>query len=289
MRRVSGIVDLPYAHMLGIKGQGITAAMIDSGISVHSDFERDRLIEAVDFVNGRKDFYDDNGHGTHVAGIIGSNGPYFKGMAPEVKLISVKVLNKKGDGRINDMLNGLSWIENNYERYNIRIVNISIGTPVNKHFDENSSLIKQVEHLWNLGIVVVCAAGNNGPKAGSVGAPGISRKVITVGAYDNIQTYRNFSGRGPTASCIKKPDIVAPGSKIYSCNNAGGRRKYTYKSGTSMATPVVSGAICLLLTMYPNMTNKDVKIRLKETAVDLGLSHSLQGWGMINVKRLLEG
>ncbi len=306
MRRVARLVRLSYAHERGIYGQGIVAAVVDSGIAVHGDFLNNpypenpyaksgsRLIAAADMVNGRKDFYDDNGHGTHVAGIIGGSGHIYTGMAPMCGLVSVKVLDHMGNGKLSNVMAGLQWILDNGRRYNIRIVNISVGTPAKNIFNEDSKLVKKVEELWNAGYVVLAASGNNGPHDSSIGAPGISRKIITVGAADDGSAVmsengmmRNYSGRGPTQSCIKKPDIVAPGSGIYSCGNAAGGRKYVVKSGTSMSTPVVSGAIALLLSKYPDMTNQEVKIRLRETAVDLGMPHSRQGWGMLDVARLL--
>lgn len=153
-----------------------------------------------------------------------------------------------------------------------------------------------MENAWDEGIVVVTAAGNNGPKPMTITTPGISRKVITVGCSDDqemadVQGNKmiNYSGRGPTAACICKPDIVAPGSSIISCAAISRRNSklYCIKSGTSMATPVVSGAIAALLSKYPNMTNVDVKIRLMEKAIDLGLPKNQQGWGMLDVSNLL--
>ena len=95
----------------------------------------------------------------------------------------------------------------------------------------------------------------------------------------------DYSGRGPTSACVCKPDIVAPGSSIISCANR--QNGYTVKSGTSMSTPLVSGAIALLLEKYPWMSNKDVKLHLRERAVDLGLPHNQQGWGLLDVERLV--
>ena len=295
MQRVSKLVRLSYAHKMGLYGQGIVVAVVDSGIAKHADIA-DRLIASADMINHRKDFYDDNGHGTHVAGIIGANGSTLKGMAPKCEFVSVKVLDGRGGGKIENVLAGLRWLYDNADRYKVRIINISVGTPAGKDVDEDSELVRMVDMLWNRGYIVLAAAGNNGPKSYSVGAPGISRKIITVGASDDsvevtdgmrYTKMRNYSGRGPTNACIKKPDIVAPGSGILSCNNMYGKRRYSVKSGTSMATPVVSGAVALLLSKYPDMTNREVKIRLKDTAVDLGLPHSIQGWGMLDVKRLV--
>ena len=136
----------------------------------------------------------------------------------------------------------------------------------------------------------------------SISTPGISRKVITVGSSDDnvsVELFgtksRDYSGRGPTPYCIKKPDIIAPGSNIISCNinRYAGEvihypMMYTIKSGTSMATPVVAGAIALLLGAYPHLSNRDVKLKLRESAVDLGQNWEKQGWGLLNVRRLLE-
>ncbi len=250
-----------------------------------------------------------------MAGIIGGNGYSSKGkytgVAPACNFIVVKVLDQRGDGNISDVLAGLQWIIDNRKKYNIRIVNISVGTAAKESLDENSLLVQGVNAVWDSGVIVVVAAGNNGPGPMSISTPGISRKVITVGSSDDNVTVevfgtraKDYSGRGPTPYCIKKPDIVAPGSNIISCNisrfmtyNKGGTVKYhqadnpmmyTIKSGTSMATPVVSGAIALLLSAHPEMTNREVKLMLRNSAVDLGQHWEKQGWGLLNVRRLLE-
>jgi serine protease AprX len=165
-------------------------------------------------------------------------------------------------------------------------------------------LVQGVNRLWSAGLVVLTAAGNHGPDPYSIGAPGNSRKIITVGASDVMQTGNghDYSGRGPTENCVKKPDIVAPGSNIVSCqpfpktasllygkNYAAipPDKAYRSRSGTSMSTPVVSGCIALLLQQRPHLTNRDVKMHIKKTAYDLGYDHSRQGWGLIRLDRLL--
>ncbi|MDF2589647.1 MAG: hypothetical protein K0S41_3488 [Anaerocolumna sp.] len=317
MNRAAEILELKWAHDRQIFGENIGVAVVDTGLSLHKDFTEgeNRIHAFYDLIHGRIEPYDDNGHGTHVAGIIGgngflSNGKYI-GVAPKCNLIGVKVLDQKGDGNISDVLAGLQWIIDNKDKYNIRIVNISVGTTTKDNIDENSLLVKGVNAVWDAGIVVVVAAGNNGPGPMSISTPGISRKVITVGSSDDritVELFGNktmdYSGRGPTASCIKKPDIVAPGSNIISCGTMKNYQRYRYnllnnprsdtynimytvKSGTSMATPLVSGAIALLLSKYPTMSNRDVKLRLRESAVDLGYPWSKQGWGLLNIPRLL--
>lgn len=242
--------------------------------------------------------YDNNGHGTHIAGIIAgsgaaSNGRY-KGMAPNANIVAIKVLDQNGNGKIANVINGLRWLLTVRNTYNIRVLNISFGTTPDEDIDDSSILIKMVEHLWDTGIIVVAAAGNNGPHRTSVTVPGISKKIITVGAYDdsefdttNINLPKNYSGRGPTPKCIMKPEILAPGTDIISCGTK--KDAYSVKSGTSMAAPIVTGAIILLLQKYPNLTPKQVKQHLKDTAIHVPtLPDNQQGWGLINIKDFLD-
>lgn len=276
-------------------GQGVNVAVLDSGIYPHIDFDN-RIIAFKDFINNRTKMYDDNGHGTHVAGVIAGSGRAslgrIKGVAPKAGIVAVKVLSADGTGNSVDAMNGIQWILDNRDRYKIRIVNISIGTAADDEDNEESVFVKAVERLWDEGIVVVAAAGNNGPDKGSVTAPGISRKVITVGSvgemtakgkFGRIKKY--YSGHGPTRECIMKPEIVADGSRIMSCGIM--RDGYTAKSGTSMAVAYISGMIALLLQKYPDMQPKDVKLRLHDRAVDINLPKHIQGWGTIEEKSFL--
>jgi serine protease AprX len=318
MNRVADIIDLKWAHDRNIMGENIGVAVVDTGICMHKDFTegKNRIKSFHDLIHGRIEPYDDNGHGSHVSGIIGGNGflsgGRYTGVAPKCDLIGIKVLDQKGDGNISDVLAGLQWIIDNKAKYNIRVVNISVGTTTKDNADENSLLVKGVNAVWDAGIVVVVAAGNNGPSPMSISTPGISRKVITVGSSDDritVELFGNktmdYSGRGPTASCVKKPDIVAPGSNIVSCGTMKNYQRYRYnvlnnprndytnlmyavKSGTSMATPIVTGAIALLLSAYPSLSNKEVKLKLRDCAIDLGFPWSKQGWGLLNIPRLLQ-
>lgn len=295
MDQVKKQIHWEDAYRRGITGKDVGVAVLDTGVYLHPDI-RNRVTAFRDIVRGRITPYDDNSHGTHVCGIIGgsgqASGSRFQGMAPECRLIGVKVLDKKGNGYASDVLSGLRWVRENRERYGIRIVNISVGSFNRNVMNEDSALVRGVDAAWDDGLVMVIAAGNQGPKEMTITTPGISRKVITVGSSDDDQAITfmgnrmvDYSGRGPTAACIQKPDIVAPGSKIISCANLQSR--YQIKSGTSMSTPLVTGAIALLLEKYPDMTNVEVKLRLRERAVDLGLPHNQQGWGMLDVERLL--
>lgn len=279
----------------GMTGRGIGVAVLDTGCFLHKDLE-DRIAGFGDMVQKRMQPYDDNGHGTHVCGIIGGSGldcdGIYRGIAPGCHLVPVKVLDRRGNGYASDVLAGLRFIREKRSLWNIRIVNISVGSFSRRNMGENSALVRGVNEAWDDGLVVVVAAGNMGPKSGTITTPGISRKVITVGCSDDHQEVNvmgskmiDYSGRGPTGACICKPDIVAPGAAITSCSNQAGR--YTVKSGTSMSTPLVTGAIALLLEKYPEMNNRDVKLLLRERSVDLGLPHNQQGWGMLDIERLL--
>lgn len=305
MKRVAAEVNLNWARTHNLYGRGVGIAIIDTGIFLHPDFlyRRNRIAAFHDVLHHRIAIYDDNGHGTHTAGIAAGTGQLsdgaYCGIAPGADLIIIKALNQGGGGSVPDVIHALEWIDSMRYRYNIRIINISIGSKQDKMEPaEEQYLIDQVEHSWDSGLIVIAAAGNHGPEDYTIGAPGNSRKIITVGASDDEksiyidgQKIRNYSSRGPTASCVLKPDIVAPGSGIKSCN-AGFKQGhpstyYTIKSGTSMATPIVSGGVALLLQKYPDMTPREVKIRLKNRAIDLGKPHTVQGWGKLDLKELL--
>jgi serine protease AprX len=295
MDRVKKIINASYAHSRGEYGEGVGVAVMDTGITAHPDFEH-RISVFRDYIGYQKRLYDDNGHGTHVAGIIGGCGlmskGVYSGIAPACHFISVKVLDRRGNGNTASVVEAIHWVVNHQEEYQIRIINISVGMIKTARNEEQIQLLKAVDYAWDCGIVVIAAAGNNGPGRGSVTIPGISRKVITVGCFDDTREQLNsqglkpdYSGQGPTDCCIVKPELVEPGTNITSCSFK--TNSYAKKSGTSMAAPIVSGAVALLLGKYPEFTPKDVKLRLHERAVDLGLPLHKQGWGMVDISRLL--
>lgn len=295
MDRVKKIINASYAYRRGYFGEGVGVAVMDTGIAEHVDFKH-RIAGFRDYISYREKKYDDNGHGTHVAGIIGgsglrSNGQY-AGIAPACHFLAIKVLDRRGNGNTESVVGGIRWLVEHQEEYRIRIINISVGMVLSARSEERIQLLKAVDYAWDSGIVVVTAAGNNGPAKGSVTIPGISRKVITVGCFDDSKEELSgqglkpeYSGQGPTECCIVKPELVEPGTNIISCGNGGA--PYTKKSGTSMAAPIISGAIALLLCKYPRFTPKDVKLRLYERALDLGLPRQKQGWGMVDMGKLL--
>lgn len=292
----SDAYGLSYAREKGYSGKGIGIAVFDTGIFPHEDFDH-RILGMKDYVGNKDEIYDDNGHGTHVSGIIAGSGKAgngsYAGVAPEANIYAIKILDQHGVGSIQRAKKGVEFILNNKEKFGIRIINFSMGMGKKIPQREKSILLNCLEKAWDCGLVVICAAGNEGPEEGSVTPPGNLRKVITVGALDDDLTEsnsglkKNYSGRGPTASCIMKPEVVAPGTNIISCSNSPGL--YTKKSGTSMSTPFVSGCIAVLLEKYPHLTPAQIKYRLYETVIDLGMDKNKQGWGAINLETLLKG
>jgi len=303
MKRVKELVHYECEDTLTYKltGENVGVAVLDSGIVMHPDFGK-RITAFKDVVNSRRMIYDDNGHGTHVAGIIGGNGKLSEGelagIAPRCNLIPIKVLDKKGDGCIRNVIEGIKTVIVQKDRFNIKIMNISVGTLPHEGNEQEKELLKWVERAWDAGLVVIAAAGNLGPENGTITIPGVSKKIITVGStldknYLNAagKDTRNYSSRGPTKDCILKPDLVAPGSAVISCNahyQKKFQKNYTVKSGTSMSTPVVAGAIALLIDKYPSITNVEIKLRLRDICDDLKQPRNQQGWGQLNIKRLLE-
>ncbi|HEY8393617.1 MAG TPA: S8 family peptidase [Thermaerobacter sp.] len=295
-------------HEAGLTGQGVTVAVLDTGIHPHPDFlEPSPRLEAFhDAVNGRTDFYDDHGHGTHVAGIIAGNGTRsggrFKGIAPGARLAGVKVLDGRGSGRMSTVIAGVEWVVQNRERLGIRVLNVSLGAPASSSYQDDP-LARACAAAWEQGIVVCVAAGNEGPAPRTIASPGFHPAVLTVGASDDRttpergdDTVADFSSRGPTVDGLSKPDVVAPGVEITAVNAPGslldrqsGRgADYITLSGTSMATPVVAGLAALLLERNPDLRPDDVKRLLMETATDLGADVNAQGRGLVDGPRALE-
>jgi serine protease AprX len=292
----------------GYTGKGMNIAIIDTGIFPHSDFRfpESRIIAFKDFVNKKKEPYDDNGHGTFVAGVAAGSGYLsrgkYKGVAPEAKIIALKSLDEEGGGSSSDILAAMQWVSDHRKEYNIHVLSLSLGSEV-KRISSNDALVKGVEALWDQGITVVVAAGNSGPGAGTITSPGISQKAITVGAVDDKRTVdisddeiADFSSRGPVGRRIK-PDIVAPGVDIVSVKNdpdysAGSWVRpmaipYTTMSGTSVATPLVAGAALLLLQKNPQWTPDQVKSALMNHAINMKKDPNAQGKGIIDIQKCL--
>ena len=297
-------VGANIAWQFGLNGTGIGVAVIDSGITDHPDLHdpatgASRVVYSESLIDSNTaDLY---GHGTHVAGIVASNGASskgaFPGMASNVRLINLRVLDQSGSGTDGVIIAAIHRAIALRDTYNIRVINFSMGRPIFESYNLDP-LCQAVEAAWKAGIVVVVAAGNNGRdnSYGNYGyrtitSPGNDPYVITVGAMKTADTpivtddtIASYSSKGPTLlDHIVKPDLVAPGNRLTSLRAPGstldlqyaGNRvtstgslapAYFILSGTSMATPVVSGAVGLLLQNQPQLTPDQVKARLMKTA-----------------------
>ena len=293
MNRVKEIVHAKCVYQYGYTGKNIKIAVLDTGIAKHPDLSN-RDIYFLDFINGRKGMYDDNGHGTHVAGILCGDGRMNKkgisGMAPAADLVVLKVLDYQGNGSAQDVEQALDWVLKNHRIYGIRLLNFSVGFLPGADYEEQKRIIDAVEELWNRGVMVVSAAGNNGPVENSIAVPGISRKILTVGASDDelgtSGLHRGYSGAGPTACCIVKPEVLAPGTRILSCDYK--TTGYAQKSGTSMAAPVVCGAMALAMEKEPELHPEEWKMRLYDSVWPRGDSIGRKSWGILHVDNLMQ-
>jgi serine protease AprX len=326
LNRTAVTIGARYVQsQLGYDGSGVGVAVIDSGItSWHDDLTRDgvdqRVVRFVDFVNNYPLPYDDNGHGTHVAGIIAGNGydsnGAHAGIAPGAHLIGLKVLDENGGGYISDVIAALDYVIAHKNAYNIRVANLSVGAAVTTSYQKDP-LTLAAKRAVEAGIVVVTAAGNLGKNQngrtqyGAITAPGNAPWVLTVGASSHQgTTYRfddrmaGYSSRGPTAyDYLAKPDVVAPGTGTVSLADPASRfyvtkalylvmgtrlldyRPYLSLTGTSMASPVVAGTVALMLQANPSLTPNAVKAILQYTAHPLyGANYLAQGAGTVNAK-----
>lgn len=244
---------------------------------------------------------------THVCGILAGSGMAsdgkYRGIAPECTLVCGKILDYKGGGSLKSLLKGLQWIMEMRKKFQIRVLNISVEMGSEARLDEGElKLMHQYfEFLWQEEVMIVAAAGNHGPEPMSISPISENGCCVCVSCHDEGfvgrggKTCSEYSGRGPGKGTLamskmdnplKKPEIVAPGTDIVSCSHKL-PPFYVSKSGTSMATPMVSGACALFVQKYPQATNIQMKRCLLSSARDLGETWNIQGAGMLSVKSFL--
>jgi serine protease AprX len=307
-------------RQLGVTGKGVGVAILDSGIAPHPDLAG-RIVAAVDFTSGATGGAlvppaDPGGHGTHVAGLVGGDGAAsggaYAGVAPGANLIDVRVIGASGSTNVSTLIAGMQWVLVHRTDYNIRVVNLSAGGPATTSYRDDP-LATAAEVLVFAGITVVVSAGNEGPHERTITSPGTDPYVITVGGIDDSGTattaddaLASWSSRGVTPiDGLAKPDVVAPGRKVVSLRSPGSTLDlelpdrlvaglhplgpaYFRLSGTSMAAPIVTGVVALMLEGSPTLTPAQVKARLKGTATALPFgSPETTGSGMVNAAAAL--
>ena len=305
-----------FAHVVGatavwnqagtkLQGQGITVAVVDSGIAKSQEFGS-RKFRDINFSRRYHDGNDKYGHGTFVAGMLAGNGfrsqGAYVGIAPNANVLNVRVSDDQGASTEADVVAALQWVLLNKDAYQIRVVNMSLNSSVGQSY-HTSPLSIAAEILWFSGIVVVVSAGNNG--SADLYPPANEPYVITVGATDDRGTIdkgddvmASFSAYGVDEAGNIKPDLAAPGTNIIAYMPRNGRLGMAWEhtshqmdmdhfrmSGTSMAAPVVAGAAVLLLQNEPNLTPNQVKQRLMSTADSdwAGYEAEKSGAGYVNI------
>jgi subtilisin len=296
-------IHVPDVHQVdpGLKGSGVTIAILDTGIDMnHPDLSKNIKggYNAIAGQNSRN-YQDDNGHGTHMAGVIAGrmNRLGVVGAAYQANIVAVKVLDQYGHGYLSDLINGLGWISTN----KIRVVNMSLG------FSETNPLLEQaIRSLYEAGVIMVASAGNGGtacaqdgggddgggddgggddgcqPSKGEVHYPAQYPWVISVAATNGDDKVTGYSQSG-------KVDVAAPGGsqsgpRIFSTNKGGG---YGWGSGTSQAAAHVTGAVALMLQKNSKMSFKELVMLLERTSRDLGEPVERQGAGLIDVEAMI--
>ena len=300
----------------GYTGQGVDVAVIDSGVvPVKGLDDAGKVVYGPDLTleaNGAAKQKDTYGHGTHMSGIIagrdveakgkkkGGNAADFVGMAPDSRIVSIKVADAKGQTDVSQAIAAIDWVVQNRNRngMNIRVLNMSFGTDGVQDYLLDP-LAYAAEQAWHKGIVVVVAVGNEGFGTGKVNNPAYDPYLIAVGsdsangttttADDVVSSFSN-DGDG-----TRNPDVIAPGDKVVSLRSQGSYLDKTYPagrigdrlfrgSGTSQAAAVVSGAAALLLSQRPGLTPDQVKALLTRTAKPVpGASQAAQGNGLIDL------
>ena len=309
-------------------GKGVTVAVIDSGLEMSSEFTG-RVKAFYDFTNGQTkstSAFDDYGHGTHVAGTIAGSGALstnkaYRGLAPNVQLVVLKVLDANGAGYTSDVVRALDFATANKSKFGIDVINLSLGHPIYEPASTDP-LVQAVERASSAGIVVLAAAGNNGinpttgqPGYAGINSPGNAPSAITVGAVSTSNTVTrkddripDYSSSGPTwYDALMKPDVLAPGHRIIA---VGAKKSTIYQqypqlrapdadyirlSGTSMATAVGSGVVALMIEGHrtahpytPALSPNAVKAMMQYSAFDvrndLGIEYDplRQGAGALN-------
>lgn len=255
-----------------LKNRRVRVGIIDTGINNNHPDLKANIKECISTLDGNSSYFDDNGHGTHVAGIIGADNKRYGmvGINPYTDLYIVKAFDSRGSGKLSDIIEGVDWLM----RRRVQVINMSFSTK-----ETNSIFSQAIREAYSAGTVLIAAAGNDGGE-NSVNYPAKYPEVLAISAIDNQDRLADFSSNGPEV------DFCAPGVDIKS---TWLKRGYRVKSGTSFAAPHITGAVADLLNYYGQMSPSRVHEMLAGGAVPIsGLSELQQGKGIVELPRLIE-
>jgi len=305
--RVERLPNIEKVWERGFTGEGKKIVVIDSGVHAHPDL-KDKVVEWVDFSTAKHSkMMDDYGHGTHVAGIAAGSGTKsngeIRGIAPDAEIVGLRITTKA------EAIKALQWCIDNKDRLDLDVVNMSLGEEARRGH-ANDPWAVAVKKATDAGLTVVVAAGNEGPDPGSISTPGIYPGAITVGAYDSKgtpeledDTVWRRSSQGPTIDNLRKPDVLAPGVAIFGPlspkshfdNEAFPRRgnEYFAISGTSQATPMISGLVSILKQANPALLTDEIKSILREASAEAPIHPTLgtpapDGAGLVDAEKALD-
>lgn len=305
--RVERLPNIEKVWDRGFTGEGQKIVVIDSGVHPHKDL-KEKVVEWVDFSRQKHpNMMDDYGHGTHVAGIAAGSGAKsdgeIKGIAPDAEIVGLRITTKA------EAIKALQWCVENKERLGLDVVNMSLGEVARRghKFDPWSVAVQKATEA---GLTVVVAAGNEGPDPNSISTPGIHPNAITVGAYDSKgtpemedDTVWRKSSQGPTIDGIKKPDVLAPGVAIFGPLSPKSQldnqafphrgRDYFAISGTSQATPMISGLVSILKQANPDLDSAAIKGILADASGEAPIHPTLgtqapDGAGLVDAEKALD-
>ena len=281
------IIGAPTAWQRGITGKGITIAVVDSGVDASHEDLATNMVAGSDFTSPGTPPDDDNGHGTHVAGIaaaVAGNGRGVAGVAPEARIMPVKVLTRTGAG-VSNIDEAIKWAVDN----GAQVVNLSLGDITDPILPGNEgSYLEGIRYAWSKGAICVVASGNTYGLDSSYGdVPAIL--VAATTRNDQVASYSNRVGRARWAMAAPGGAGDEPDQVLSTYWFDGEANSYAYNTGTSMAAPHVAGALALL--RGAGLSPQEAVERLLATAKDLGPAGRDDdfGWGRLDVAKATEG